>query len=186
MGKRENKIQPGDIIKCKVDTFKIIEDMGVTRNEKNRTARWYKVACVACNEEKTVIANSLNNGGVGCKNCRKNVRGYLPVSRTKSVEIHYPTLEEKIEIMSEINSIWDEMKQWFKAGKELEYFFEYRKIPLGEAQGAYGYVESLHDWKKWKEEYYANKNKPEETDQEDNQDDDYDNDIDWNQIINDL
>ena len=100
-------------------TFELVKILDVRPNKKGgRFARWVLVLCVDCGTEReALLASMTGNGGCICKAC-----GSKTHQRSENKPpIHYPNLEEKMKIMSEINQIFEEMKDMAKAGTLISY-----------------------------------------------------------------
>jgi len=121
---RSNRASTTDYVgltfECNFDTFLVIAeaDRVLSKNGKH-LYRNFHVRCVACGKERETLIASLIGKGVACRECQTTVRGVrLDVSKP------YITIEEKIEVMREINEIWNEMKHMQRAGQLTKYLVE--------------------------------------------------------------
>ena len=111
--------EPGHIFKKANSTFELVKILDIRPNKKGgRFVRWVLVRCVDCGTEREALLASMSgNGGCICKNCGEKTH-----QRSENKPpIHYPDINEKMKIMSEINQIFDEMKKLAKEGKLVSY-----------------------------------------------------------------
>ena len=118
---RSNRASTTDYVgltyECHYDTFLVIAegDRVLSKNGKH-LYRSFHVRCLKCGTERETLIASLIGKGVACRACQTTVRGVrLDVSKP------YITIEEKIEVMREINEIWNEMKHMQRAGELTKY-----------------------------------------------------------------
>lgn len=110
----------GQTFECVFDTFLVLEELPrvISKNGKH-VYRNFRVECVKCKTQRETLAASLNAKGVACNNCRKGDRGVKVIANEPPVDI-----ERKVEIMHEINAIWDEMKRMQREGKLTPYLVD--------------------------------------------------------------
>ena len=116
---RQVSYEPGHIFHKANSTFELVKVLDVRENKKGgRFARWVLVRCIDCGTEReALLASMTGNGGCICKAC-----GSKTHQRSENKPpIHYPTHEEKISIMAEINQIFEEMKRLAREGKLISY-----------------------------------------------------------------
>jgi len=110
----------GKTIECVYDTFLVIEELPrvISKNGKY-VYRNFKVECVKCGSHRETLAASLNAKGVACNKCRTEDRNVKFDLSLGPIDI-----ERKIEVMHEINQIWDEMKRMQREGKLVPYLVD--------------------------------------------------------------
>lgn len=117
--KRQPKVSKdyiGKTLKMKFDEFYVVEELPRTLSNKGHIYRNFLVRCTNCGTERQTLAASLNSGGVACRTC-------MTKERNIKLDLWQPPIdiERKIEIMSEINQIWDDMKRMAKKGELTKY-----------------------------------------------------------------
>jgi hypothetical protein len=110
----------GETFECVFDTFLVLEELPrvISKNGKY-VYRNFKVECLKCGTHRETLAASLNAKGVACNRCRtqdRNVKFDLTLGPIN--------IERKVEIMHEINEIWDQMKRMQREGKLTPYLVD--------------------------------------------------------------
>lgn len=161
-GRKKVKVsyEIGHVFKKASSTFELVKLLDMRTNKKgNRQARYILIRCVDCGTEREALLASMSGGGgCVCRNCGPKHR-----LRTEKVD-HYPNLEEKAQIMREINEIFEQMKRMAKDGTLVSYIV----TKFNDRNGV---------------DYYLQ----DEVEQQKNNDDDIDygdQDIDWDNEIN--
>ena len=110
----------GETFECAYDTFLVLEELPrvISKNGKY-VYRNFKVECVKCKTQRETLAASLNAKGVACNRCRTEDRHVKFDLSLGPIDI-----ERKVEIMHEINQIWDEMKRMQRQGKLTPYLVD--------------------------------------------------------------
>jgi hypothetical protein len=115
---RANSVEyVGRIFKCTFDTFICLEELDrvISKNGKN-LYRNFLIECQDCHTQKEALSASLLSHGVACPKCRSEIRKVVV-----QPNLPLPDLERKIEILHEINDIWNDMKRMARAGILNEY-----------------------------------------------------------------
>lgn len=148
---RPNKVEYiGRIYNCTYDTFLCIKELDrvISKNGKN-LYRNFLVECTTCGTQKEALAASLLSSGVACPKCRTEKR-YVRLDITTPI----PNLERKIEIISEINEIWEQMKKMQKNGTLNDYLSKKfgEEIEIEESEPINNYeidnIDEEIDWEK--------------------------------------
>ncbi len=110
----------GETFECVYDTFLVLEELPrvISKNGKY-IYRNFRVECVKCKTQRETLAASLNAKGVACNKCRTEDRHVKFDLSLGPIDI-----ERKVEIMHEINQIWDEMKRMQREGKLVPYLVD--------------------------------------------------------------
>ena len=105
---------------CTFDKFLVIKELPrvLSKNGKN-IYRNFLVKCLECDTEKEALAASLLAKGVACPQCRTQKRKVVLTEILPP-----PDLERKIEIIHEINQIWEDMKRMQRAGILNQYLMD--------------------------------------------------------------
>lgn len=110
----------GKTFECAFDTFLVLEELPRVLSKSGRNVyRNFRVKCLKCETERETLAASLNAKGVACPQCRTQTRGVK-----LDLSLGPIGIERKIEILHEINGIWDEMKRLQRMGQLTKFLVD--------------------------------------------------------------
>lgn len=122
----------GHVFEAKIDSFKILEDLGTRINKTNRKARWFLVECVECKTQKEIVYTAIPTKSVGCKVCGLKFRG-----RKAREVVVIVNDEQKAEIAAQIDAIYEDMKWYVMNGMGVQYFLD-KGVPESELFWCFG------------------------------------------------